>query len=98
GPCVHSVVSQGCRPIGSTFVVTKVQDNVIFELGGKTALSRLEHTYADLSEDDRHLIRRGLHVGVAMDEHKPPLSRCDFLISNVLGADRASAAIATRSL
>jgi small ligand-binding sensory domain FIST len=94
GPPVHSVVSQGCRPIGSTYVVTKVQDNVIFELGGKTALSRLEHTYADLSEDDRHLIRRGLHVGVAMNEYKPTFSRGDFLISNVLGADRESGAIA----
>jgi small ligand-binding sensory domain FIST len=98
GPKVHSVVSQGCRPIGSTFVVTKVQDNVIFELGGKTALSRLEHTYADLSEDDRHLIRRGLHVGIAMDEHKPTFSRGDFLISNVLGADRESGAIAIGNL
>ncbi|MGE5193779.1 MAG: FIST C-terminal domain-containing protein, partial [Deltaproteobacteria bacterium] len=94
GPQVHSIVSQGCRPIGTPFVVTKVQDNVILELGGKTALSRLEHTYADLSEDDRHLIRRGLHVGIAMNEYKPAFSRGDFLISNVLGADRESGAIA----
>jgi small ligand-binding sensory domain FIST len=98
GPRVHSVVSQGCRPIGSTFVVTKVHDNVIFELGGKTALSRLEHTYADLSENDRHLIRRGLHVGIAMDEYKPTFSRGDFLIANVLGADRESGAIAIANL
>jgi small ligand-binding sensory domain FIST len=94
GPQIHSVVSQGCRPIGLTFVVTKVQDNVVLELGGKTALSRLEQTYAGLSEEDRHLIRKGLHLGVAMDEHKPGFSRGDFLISNVLGADRESGAIA----
>jgi small ligand-binding sensory domain FIST len=98
GPQVHSIVSQGCRPIGTTFVVTKVQQNVILELGGKTALSRLEHTYADLSEDDRHLIRRGLHVGIAMDEYKPAFARGDFLISNVLGADRESGAIAIGNL
>lgn len=94
GPQVHSIVSQGCRPIGSTFIVTKVQDNVILELGGKTALSRLEQTYAGLSEEDRHLIRRGLHIGIAMNEYKPVFSRGDFLISNVLGADRESGAIA----
>src|SRR4029077_5388682 len=82
GPPVHSIVSQGCRPIGSTFVVTNVQDNVILELGGKTALSRLEQTYAGLSEEDRLLIRRGLHVGIAMNEYKSEFSRGDFLISN----------------
>jgi small ligand-binding sensory domain FIST len=94
GPRVHSIVSQGCRPIGLTFVVTKVEQNIVLELGGKTALSRLEQTYAGLSEEDRHLIRRGLHLGVVMDERKPSFSRGDFLISNVLGADRESGAIA----
>jgi small ligand-binding sensory domain FIST len=94
GPAVHSIVSQGCRPIGSTFVVTKVDANIVLELGGKPALSRLEQTYAGLSEEDRHLIRQGLHLGIAMDEYKPAFSRGDFLISNVLGADRESGAIA----
>lgn len=94
GPQVHSIVSQGCRPIGLTFVVTKVEQNIVLELGGKTALSRLEQTYAGISEEDRHLIRRGLHLGVVMNEHKPSFSRGDFLISNVLGADRESGAIA----
>jgi len=94
GPNVHAIVSQGCRPIGSPLVVTKVQDNVILELGGKTALSRLEETYANLSEEDRHLIRQGLHIGIAMNEYQPTFSRGDFLIANVLGADRKSGAIA----
>jgi len=94
GPAVYSIVSQGCRPIGQTFVVTKVDENIVLELGGKPALSRLEQTYASLSEEDRHLIRQGLHLGIAMNEYKPALSRGDFLISNVLGADRESGAIA----
>ena len=98
GPQVHSIVSQGCRPIGLTFVVTKVEQNIVLELGGKTALSRLEQTYAGLSEEDRHLIRRGLHLGVVMDEHASlQFSRGDFLISGTCWAaldDRESGAIA----
>lgn len=94
GPRIQSIVSQGCRPIGSTFVVTKADQNIVFELGGKTALSRLEETYAGLSERDRLLIRHGLHLGVVMDERKPVFSRGDFLIANVRGADRDTGAMA----
>jgi small ligand-binding sensory domain FIST len=91
---VQSIVSQGCRPIGSTFVVTKAEQNVLFELGGKPALARLEETYAGLSERDRQLIRQGLHLGFVMDEYKSSFSRGDFLIANVLGADRDTGAMA----
>ncbi len=94
GPRLQSIVSQGCRPIGSTFVVTKAEQNIVFDLGGKTALARLEETYSNLSERDRKLIRHGLHLGVVMDEHKPAFSRGDFLIANVLGADRDTGAMA----
>ncbi|MGQ0634181.1 MAG: FIST signal transduction protein [Planctomycetaceae bacterium] len=98
GPRIESVVSQGCRPIGSTLVVTRAERNVIFELGGKPALARLEETYAGLPSRDRELIRQGLHLGLVMDEYKPNFSRGDFLIANVLGADRESGAIALGNL
>jgi len=95
---LRSIVSQGCRPIGPTFVVTQAQRNVIFELGGKAALSRLEETYAGLNEHDRKLIQQGLHVGLAIDEYKSSFGRGDFLIANVLGADKESGAIALGNL
>lgn len=94
GAPIRSIVSQGCRPIGSTFVVTRSEQNIVFDLGGKTALERLEETYAGLSERDRLLIRQGLHLGIVMDEHKPIFSRGDFLTANVLGADRDTGAMA----
>lgn len=94
GPRIQTVVSQGCRPIGTTFVVTRSEENVIHDLGGKSALTRLEKTYSELSERDRQLIRDGLHVGIAVDEYKDQFGRGDFLISNVLGADKETGAIA----
>lgn len=98
GPRIESVVSQGCRPIGSTMVITRADRNIIFELGGKPALAQLEATYAALPERDRELIRQGLHLGIVMDEHKPAFSRGDFLIANVLGADRDVGAVAIGKL
>src|SRR5204862_446264 len=64
------------------------------ELAGRPALARLEELVARISEDDRELLSRGLHLGQVIDEHKGEFGRGDFLVRNVLGADRTSGAIA----
>ncbi|MFM9966069.1 MAG: FIST N-terminal domain-containing protein [Planctomycetaceae bacterium] len=98
GPNVRSVVSQGCRPIGPTFVVTKSERNIIFELGGKSAIDRLREFLPDLPARDQRLVQGGLHVGIAMSEYKARLGRGDFLIANVIGADQQLGAIAIGNL
>lgn len=95
GPSVGSwLVSQGCRPIGETFAVTRAERNVMHELGGAPALRRLEEVYASAGPRDQLLMRRGLHVGQAISELKPRLDRGDFLIRNVMGIDPKTGAIA----
>lgn len=89
-----SVVSQGCRPIGQPFIVTRAERNVIYELGGQPALARLLATIESLSPDDRALAAQGLHCGIVVDEAKLDFARGDFLIRGVLGADRAAGAVA----
>ena len=94
GPGMRTIVSQGCRPVGKTYAVTRAEQNVLFELGGESAMARIEELYAESSELDQLLIRRGLHVGSAITETKPELGRGDFLVRNVVGVDRESGAIA----
>jgi small ligand-binding sensory domain FIST len=91
---VRAVVSQGCRPIGQPMIVTKAERNVVYELAGQPALERLLGLLRDLPPDDRTLAERGLHVGQVIDERKAEFGRGDFLIRNVLGADRANGAVA----
>ena len=98
GSPIRAIVSQGCRPIGSTLVITKAQQNVILELGGKPALVRLKEVFEQLNEKDRELMQAGVHVGLVMDEYKGNFERGDFLISNVLGADTQSGSIAAGTL
>jgi small ligand-binding sensory domain FIST len=98
GPGMTTVVSQGCRPVGKTYAVTRAERNVLFELGGAPAMSRIEELYSEAGERDQLLIRRGLHVGSAITETKPELARGDFLIRNVVGVDRESGAIAISDL
>ncbi len=50
---VRTVVSQGCRPIGEPYVVTKAEQNVIHELGGVPALERLQTLFESLGSDER---------------------------------------------
>lgn len=96
GARIEAVVSQGCRPIGNPYVVTKSERNVVYELAGKPALERLVEmaTGGAIPEEDVHLINSGLHLGTVIDEHKDRFERGDFLVRNVLGADRSVGAIA----
>lgn len=95
GPPVHTLVSQGCRPVGETYVITRAERNVVLELGGKPALHRVQEVYQGASAGDKKLLESGLHLGVAMSEYRDSFGRGDFLVANVLGADRNSGAIAT---
>jgi small ligand-binding sensory domain FIST len=91
---VRCIVSQGCRPIGRHMVVTKAQDNVILELGGKAPLTQLQALWQELSSEDQQLFQQGLHVGRVINEYQGQFQRGDFLIRNVMGLDRASGALA----
>jgi small ligand-binding sensory domain FIST len=88
------VVSQGCRPIGEPYVVTGAHDNLIEQLAGRPALERLQNLVEHASPDDRALLARGLHVGLVIDERKEQFTRGDFLVRNVVGADRSTGAVA----
>ncbi len=90
----EALVSQGCRPIGQPFIVTRAEGNVLYELGGQPALGRLLAMVEDLSPDERQLASRGLHCGIVVDERKLEFTRGDFLIRAVLGVDRSVGAVA----
>ena len=75
-------------------MITKAEDNVIVELGGRPALERLREVYADLAPDDRNLVRSSLHVGRVASEYRDHFERGDFLVRNVVGADPESGVIA----
>ena len=92
------VVSQGCRPIGEPFIVTRSDHNFIHELGGRPALERVQQLIDGASPADRSLLAQGLHAGIVIDERKAQFTRGDFLVRNVLGANRESGAVAVGDL
>lgn len=90
---VTTVVAQGCRPVGAPLVVTRSERNVIYELGGRTALERLREVVEDLSPDDRASAARGLNLGLVIDEGRTLFGTGDFVVRDVIGADTAAGAI-----
>lgn len=99
GPvAVDWVVSQGCKPIGKPHVITKAEQNILIELGGRPALEVVRETAESLDEHDRELLGKGLFFGLVIDEYKSRFGRGDFLIRNVLGIDQNRGAIAVGEL
>ncbi len=89
----EATVSQGSKPIGRPFVVTKVQQNVVLELAGQSAFERFQQMYATLAQGDQKLARHSLHLGCVIDERKQTFARGDFLLRNIHGIDPNTGAI-----
>jgi small ligand-binding sensory domain FIST len=95
---IETVLSQGCRPIGRTFVITKARENVIEQLGGKPALAVVKEIIDELKPQDKELLSHGLLLGRVISEYRDTFGRGDFLVRNVMGVDQESGAIAVTDL
>jgi small ligand-binding sensory domain FIST len=93
---VDVVVSQGCRPIGPPLKVTRVERNIIFELDGQPALERAEQILRELPERERECLKGGLYIG--RPARGNATGRGDYLIRNLLGADRERGVLAVADL
>jgi small ligand-binding sensory domain FIST len=88
---LRTVVSQGCRPVGHTMIVTRAEQNIIRELGRRPALEALREVFENLSPEDQGKVQDGLFLGRVINEYQGSFRRGDFLIRNVVGADESGA-------
>lgn len=94
GPRLTTLVSQGCRPIGKPFVVTRAERNVIYQLGGKPALDQLRELFHELPNHEQRMVQQGLHVGRVVSEYQDHFEQGDFLVRNVLAIQPNDGAVA----
>ncbi|MBI4354656.1 MAG: FIST C-terminal domain-containing protein [Candidatus Omnitrophica bacterium] len=90
----ETLIASGCRPVGQPFVVTKAEEHVVWELGGRQALEVLRELFVGLSPTDQALAQHAVFVGMVINEMKPRFSPQDFLIRHLVGIDPPSGAIA----
>jgi small ligand-binding sensory domain FIST len=94
GVKIHTLVSQGCRPIGEPLPVTKAEHNVVHTLGSRPAYQVLDEAFQALSEREKKRAGGNLFAGLAIREDREEFHRGDFLIRNILAADESSGAVA----
>ncbi len=92
------VTSQGCTPIGDTWTLTRVEENLIHEIGNRPAYEVLAETFGQLSQEEQRKARGNLFIGLVVNEYLEDFHRGDFLIRNLLGADPKSGSIAVGAM
>jgi len=93
GARMHTVVSQGCMPIGPEMVITAAEGSTVLELAGMPALMKLQEVVEALEPGERTLALEGLLAGLVIDENTPDYERGDFLVRSIQGGDRESGAL-----
>lgn len=91
---IDTIVSQGCRPIGTPQVVTSARRNLILTLGNRPAMEVLRELIEQMPEDKRKILAGGVLMGMVLDEYKDRFGRGDFLIRGIMGVEQSSGAIA----
>ena len=92
------VISQGCTPIGDTWTLTKVEQNLIHQIGNRNAYEVLVETVNGLSPDEQKKARGNLFIGLVVNEYAEDFHRGDFLVRNLLGGDPNSGVLAVGAL
>jgi small ligand-binding sensory domain FIST len=91
---IHTVVSQGCKPIGEPYTITSVDQNVLYTLGSQPAYQILDGAFQGLTESEKERARGHLFAGLAMSEYIEDFKPGDFLVRSILGADPNTGAVA----
>jgi small ligand-binding sensory domain FIST len=93
-----SVISQGCTPIGETWTLTRVDQNIIQEIGNRPAYEVLAETFNALPQAEQKVARGNLFIGLVVNEYLEEFHRGDFLIRQLLTADPKSGTIAVGAM
>lgn len=92
------VISQGCTPIGETWTLTRVEQNLIHNIGNRPAYSVLAETFQRLPPDEQRKAQGNLFIGLVVNEYLEEFHRGDFLVRNLIGGDPKSGVLAVGAM
>jgi len=92
------VISQGCTPIGDTWTLTRVEQNLIHKIANRPAYEVLSETVNEMSADEQKKVRGNLFIGLVVNEYLEDFHRGDFLVRNLLGGDPQTGVLAVGAM
>ena len=92
------VISQGCTPIGETWTLTRVEQNLIHEIGNRPAYAVLADTFGQLTPAEQRKTRGNVFIGLVINEYLEEFHRGDFLVRNLLAGDPQSGILAVGAM
>ncbi len=92
------MISQGCTPIGETWTLTKVERNVIHQIGNRPAFEVLAETFNNLPPAEKSRAQGNLLIGLVINEYLADFHRGDFLVRNLFEADPHAGTLAVGAL
>lgn len=92
------VISQGCTPIGDTWTLTRVEQNLIHKIANRPAYEVLSETVNEMSSDEQKKVRGNLFIGLVVNEYLEEFHRGDFLVRNLLGGDPQTGVLAVGAM
>ena len=92
------VISQGCTPIGDTWTLTRVEQNLIHKIANRPAYEVLSETVNEMPADEQKKVRGNLFIGLVVNEYLDDFHRGDFLVRNLLGGDPQTGVLAVGAM
>ncbi len=92
------VISQGCTPIGDTWTLTRVEQNLIHKIANRPAYEVLSETVNEMPPDEQKKVRGNLFIGLVVNEYLDDFHRGDFLVRNLLGGDPQTGVLAVGAM
>ncbi|MDH4228963.1 MAG: FIST C-terminal domain-containing protein [Nitrospirota bacterium] len=90
---METVVAQGVRPVGPSFMVTRAEAHLLQELDGEPSLAVLGRMFGELDEEEQELARHALFLGVAQNAGIDAPEHGEYLIRNMLGVTQDESAL-----
>jgi small ligand-binding sensory domain FIST len=86
GSFTHGIgITQGCQPVGAPCIITRAENNIIFELDGQPAFEVLKKQVPSRIVGSGRDLMHLLFIGISPDSSQTEIVSGEYLVRNLMG-------------